>query len=197
MSLVNFLAMVSGNGICCIVAAFLILTLPTRWLLSAVTAAMVHELSHIAAVYLVQGKIRGIHLHLTGCEILTRPMGQIQSVFCILAGPAGSLLLLLLRKQFPLIAVCALLQGIYNLLPVLPLDGGRALCCLLHRCSPQVKRKIMTVSGAVIGTAGILAGVYLSSRMQWNSIPVIWSVLLNIRLLPRKIPCKDNGIGLQ
>ena len=54
-----------------------------------------------------------------------------RELICILAGPAASLLLLCLARIFPRVAICGLIQGCYNLLPIAPLDGGRALHCLL------------------------------------------------------------------
>ncbi len=58
-------------------------------------------------------------------------MSSGKSVICILSGPMGSLLLFLFVRWIPRIAFCGLLQGIYNLLPIYPLDGGRVVRCML------------------------------------------------------------------
>lgn len=61
----------------------------------------------------------------------TLPMSTGRELIAVLAGPAASLLLLSLVRVFPRVAICGLIQGIYNLLPIYPLDGGKALRCLM------------------------------------------------------------------
>ena len=56
------------------------------------------------------------------------PVGA--ELVCVLAGPAASLLLLLLVRPFPRLALCGFVQGVYNLLPLGRLDGARAVACL-------------------------------------------------------------------
>lgn len=61
----------------------------------------------------------------------TGPMRYWEESVCAISGPLGSLLILLFARQLPLVAVCVVIQSLYNLLPIYPLDGGRALKCLL------------------------------------------------------------------
>lgn len=154
--------MIRGDGLFFILLAFWLLILPLQWVLSAAAAAMVHECCHILAVRLLKGKILSIHVGITGCRIQTGPMGDWASVLSILAGPLGSFLLLLFRKQFPMIAVWGFLQGVYNLLPVMPLDGGRILRCLLGRFCPDRMEGIMSVLRILVFLVGILGIVLVS-----------------------------------
>ena len=185
--------MIVPDAFCCIAWAFLLLVLPLDWVLSAATAALVHELCHILAVVCLGGKVRRIQIHFTGCQIETDPMGAWRSIVSILAGPAGSVLLLLAARYLPKIAICALFQGVYNLLPVEPLDGGRALRCLLDTCCPG------QADGLMRGIRYLLLGAMILAVFYWRgkTVPVICCLAFNLSVLRRKIPCKENRIGLQ
>ena len=109
---------------------FLLLSVPVNWLLSSACAAIVHELCHMVAVGIMGGKIRSIHAGVFGARIDSEPMTGLNAFISILAGPAGSLLLVGCYPWFPRIALCAGVQGVFNLLPVYPLDGSRLIRCL-------------------------------------------------------------------
>lgn len=142
-----------------ILLALLLLVLPIQWVAAAVLAAVFHEGCHMAAVYLLGGRCEGIRLSARGARMEATLPAFRGELLSVLAGPAGSLLLLGLYRVLPRVAVCAAVQGFYNLLPIEPLDGGRALrLCLEHWC-PHRAEKIMTlVRFAILG--GIVAAAY-------------------------------------
>lgn len=115
------------DGSACLIGALLLLTLPFPWLISAIAAAVIHELFHIGALYLLKAPPVAIRIGFRGTVIRTPPMDPKETLLCAAAGPFGSLLLLFLIHVFPRLAICAAVQGLYNLLPVYPLDGGRIL----------------------------------------------------------------------
>jgi Zn-dependent protease len=69
-----------------------------------------------------------------------------QEMLCALAGPLGGLSLLFLLRTFPEVAICALVQSVFNLLPVYPFDGGRALLAIIRirrRKTPCKQTKVI------------------------------------------------------
>ena len=96
------------------VAALMLLLFPVRFLTGVLLAALCHELGHVLAVKLTGGRVLAIRLRAGGARIKTAPMSPGRAAFCALAG---------------------LVQTVFNLLPVYPLDGGRAvrnICCKIR-----------------------------------------------------------------
>lgn len=115
----------------CILWALLLLTLPLRLLMAAAAAAVFHELCHVAAVRLLGGEILFLKIGAGGMVMDTTPFSAWQELVCALAGPGGSFLLTVLGAHFPYLALWGFFQGCFNLLPIFPLDGGRALRCVV------------------------------------------------------------------
>ena len=109
-----------------------ILLIPAPWLLGAAAAACVHEAFHIASVYCLGGTVHSIEIGPFGAKIHADGISGIREAICALAGPAGSFLCLGLIRLFPIFSLCALVQGLFNLLPIYPMDGGRAFSCLIR-----------------------------------------------------------------
>lgn len=140
----------------CIALAAALLILPLRFLLAAVAAAAVHEGCHYGAIRLCGGRIYAVRMGVGKTVIETEPLEGLKGILCAGAGPAGSLALLVLAKPFPLLALCGLVQGLYNLLPIYPMDGGRMLRCLLELAAPRIGAKAAETVGWA-ASAGVLA----------------------------------------
>lgn len=122
-----------------VLLAALLLLLPLQWVIALVLAATVHECFHALAVRLLGGRILRLTIGPGGAVMEATPMEGTKALLCSLAGPAGSLSLLLVSRWLPRAAICSLIQGCYNLLPLLPLDGGNALSCFLSLLLPMEK----------------------------------------------------------
>lgn len=175
--------------------ACLLVLLPLDWLLCAFFAAIIHEVCHVLILLLFGGRIRKIDVSVTGCMIETSQLGYWQAMFSILAGPAGSMLLLVASETAPKIAACGFIHGLYNLLPILPLDGGRILQLLLYKIYPENAESVLLWTGRSICAILLLCVVYISINRQFGVSSVL--LILTLRLFPRKISCKPYKIGLQ
>lgn len=102
-----------------------VLILPVNLLLSAILAAAFHELCHLAVMWILGISVAEIRVGMGSVQIITGLMAPAQELLCAIAGPCGSFVLLFLSKYAPVLSLCGLIQGLFNLLPFYPLDGGR------------------------------------------------------------------------
>ena len=111
--------------------------------------------------------IREVAALFTAAVILYhQPEEKWKVVFCALSGPfLGLLLFCALRHAWTDCAEISLLLSIINLLPVLPLDGGRALNALLVG---QI-RFVIPVFGFLIPFSFMMTGLVLTYQKQGGS----------------------------
>ena len=103
------------------------LLLPIKLLFAWLLAVAVHEVFHLLVLRCFRVQIFSFRITSRGAVIETEPLPGYKECICALAGPLGGLLLLLLRRWLPFTAICGLLHSCYNLIPIYPLDGGRAV----------------------------------------------------------------------
>ena len=110
----------------------LLLLLGPDWLAAILFSAMIHELGHLTALWLFKRRIYELRILPFGARIDTESIYGFPAVICALAGPLAGGILIFLYPSAPKISFCALIQSVFNLLPVYPLDGGLALRKWLH-----------------------------------------------------------------
>lgn len=174
-----------------ILMAALILLLPLDWLIAAMLAAAIHELGHLAVIYAYGRRPERISIGGFGARIYTGPLNNRAEFFCAAAGPTASLFLLTLCRFFPKLALCGAVQGMFNLIPVHPLDGGRMLCCFLRRFCPRRAGRFFQVVHCLI-ISGFLALALIAAICREDGfLPVLVCITVLSKLLLSKIPCKS------
>ncbi len=177
--------------------ALLLLTVPLDWLIAAMLAAACHEGAHLLAIWGLGGEVLGIRIGVRGATISARIPGKAQELLCALAGPLGSLMLVCACRYTPKLAVCGCIQGLFNLLPIYPLDGGRLLRCALEIRYPGRGRRI--AKKVELWLLLILASLMLMNvgLPAMGAIPAMVFLRLAVRILQIKKPCKWRRIGVQ
>lgn len=174
-----------------LLAAFLLLMIPIRWLLAVVISAFIHEACHIFMIRSLGLRIDSVSVGIGGAQIKTEPMTPTQELCSALAGPVGGLALLLLSRWLPRVAICAAFQSVYNLLPIYPNDGGRVLRCLVSTLLPQsiAQRICSCIEGAFLFALAAV-GIYGTFWLHLGVVPILISWVLIVKAV--KIPCKPD-----
>ena len=177
------------HGACWIFLAMLLTAVPLPWIGGAMLAAGVHELFHWAVLRACRVPIRELLIAPGGARLETGAMTRGEAVFCALAGPAGSLLLFGIARWLPRTAICGMMQGVFNLLPIYPLDGGRVLRALVADLPgkwPQTTERLVTLL-----SAGVLA--WFLRKMWMEPWLLLGFALFGVRLfyIRGKSPCKS------
>ena len=161
--------------------------LPLKFLVAAAFAALIHELCHALAVWISGGQVLGLTLDVGGLRMEAVGLDAGKELLCALAGPAGSLLLSFV--PIPALSVCALIQGAFNLIPLMPLDGGRALGCMLELTTPRYGRHIRkAVEQVILLTLLVLIPALHLGLGAFGA----WMLLAM-----RKFPCKEGRKAVQ
>lgn len=182
----------------CLYLALALLIFPLKWLAAALLAAAFHELCHACAIRACLGKGTLVRVGIMRARMQLPPMHAAQELLCALAGPLGALLLLPLAPVCPRLAVYALVQSVYNLLPVYPLDGGRALFCaarLLLR--PEYACWVCAYAQGLCLGALMLLSVYGAVFAGIGLAPLLAVGILAWRAGAEKLPCKPTAKALQ
>ena len=176
-----------------IIIAISLLTLPIRWVAAWFLAVAVHESAHYIALRSMGCSVFSVVLGAAGVKMNTVQLNGWKEVLCSAAGPLMSLSLGFLGSIFPRLALCGFAQGIYNLLPIYPMDGGRILNGILGRFR----------FGKAVGRAvevSVLLGLWILAIYGWlhlslGPLPLVLFALMLLRT--RKIPCKAGQFAVQ
>ena len=175
------------DGVVCLWLALGLLLLPFSWLMAAVIAAVCHEFFHFIVAKILKVRILSVSIGIGGMVMEMEPMSRGREFLVAATGPLGSLLLGLMLHIFPELAICGIVQGAFNLLPIFPLDGGRLLHCLLGRWAVWMEAMCIFVI--------LIVGVALGVR--YGFYPVLFAFLITVKAIQRKFPCKESNLAVQ
>lgn len=143
-----------------------------NWICLFALAALLHECGHLAVLWLLGGRVERLSLRLTGAEIGYRSerLSYGGEVLLALAGPGINLLCACLcavltrlwsEPRLYRFIGCHLALALFNLLPALPLDGGRVLKALLESRWPFTGEVITRAISGGVGLFLLLLGLYV------------------------------------
>lgn len=208
MPLMILYAWISGHG------AFIIIT---------VISIVLHECAHALTAFLFRQKLQSIEITPLGAVLrmeITSGLSASKKLFILLSGPMMSwclcaISIVAVRCGFPVEISWYFFIGnlaifVLNLVPALPLDGGRVLLLILERLFPSkyvviIMRSIGTVLGVtfivlnivcVLGIGGwnLSLGFAGFSLLHGTKCEMIGYQLLEYRrLLDRKISIENKG----
>lgn len=172
----------------------LLLLFPNGLVLWWIIAAAIHEIYHILMLWIFRIEIISIEIRITGAKIETAPMVPYKEMIVALAGPIGALSFLAFAQLMPQLVICVIAQSAFNLLPVYPLDGGRALRCVF---AGKLKDKNLYTFEKGMLYAVVLGVLFLSMRYKLGIFPIVPAMALIIKHRNANIPCKDREQRVQ
>ena len=151
----------------------------TGFILPLLFAVLVHELGHLAAMWVLDCAPKRIRLVPAAVEITTKlQSGGRYEIFIALCGPAINVLLFEIlfvnylafsNDSYLTVGLINLLIGLFNLLPVTGLDGGTVLFNILCRkAEPSRAALIMRIINFSVALSALVIAVTLCFKGQFN-----------------------------
>lgn len=195
LHLIRFPQIMNWNKICIRPSFFLVISFAAyfgnpvilAWFL---LAAALHEGGHLLAASFIGIPIRRLTLDFSGGNLAFyhKTTSYAQDLLLCLSGPAVNFLFVTLSVLFhwnPIFLSGHLLLGVFNLMPVLPLDGGRAVFAFLSGIwDPFVACRVMSLLSILVASALSLAGAWISFQPGGNPnllILGLWMLISSLR----------------
>jgi Peptidase family M50. len=155
-------------------------------LLALAAAVVAHELGHLAALYVLGGHVHVLRLQAGGPVIeYNAPLTVQEQQVVVAAGPLAGLvfavLCILADKPFFLYTgVVSMFATAFNMLPALPLDGGRLMKSVLEEMLPdKTVNIIICIAGNFCALGVTVTGVCMHS-IAAAAMGIWLAVLVNV-----------------
>ena len=150
--------------------------------LAFLLAAGIHELGHWLCLWAMGAPPRAVYLSALGARMEVPPLPYEKAALAAAAGPLSSLLLALCWPIYPELGFLSLILGLFNLLPLGGLDGGRILENALYlRLPPYQARKIYLGSTTAFAAGLLPLGLYWGHACGLGLWPGLLSLLLLVK----------------
>ncbi len=177
-----------GYEVAAVMSAVLLLDRENR-MICCFLAALLHESGHLLMMRLNHVSVRGLRLRLFDVLIeADAPKSFRADVLITLGGPVMNLLCFLLFRPLDMkLSLPHLALGVFNLLPVMSLDGGHLLVITLERrFSPRVSGTLLRITTFLFILPLMTAGIYILLNSGYNYSLLAISLYLTAVLLLKK-----------
>lgn len=170
--------------------AFLVMVDSTAYMLIIILSAFLHEGAHLLAMKLLGIGVKELCFSPLGIRITPKlPMNYKDEIWVAAAGPFINILIFtliyVLSYEYTMpymlsqLAVCCFILGIGNLIPVLPLDGGRILRGILYVYTEKYAERIILYVNIFFSTGLIAAGMYILAKTGYNISVLLIGIYLS------------------
>ncbi len=144
--------------------------------LCSLFASALHELGHLAVIYLLGGKVSALHLTAVGADMELHQQYTLsygKEALAAVAGPVVSLIAaaVSMETKLYLFAWINLCLGVLNLLPVYPLDGGRVLVCIVSLLNIDHAEEAKKISSVIV--SGLALGLGVAAWYRFGNITLL------------------------
>ncbi len=179
----------------CIVAVLLIYTCDKKTLIPMLCAVLLHEMTHVLAIYLYGERITAVTLYISGADIMysnkrgLREKAVVSSVGILANLLSGIVLIFGTSSDFLLsMSRYSVVYGIFNALCVRGLDGGELLYDIMSFfLEPELCDKVSNTVSVVTLFVMYQLGIYIFFKTGSN-----FSVLMTCMFLFYDTYCKNT-----
>lgn len=157
---------------------FMIIMDNSGMIVLGIISAFLHEIGHLIAVYFKNEKIKNINFGFANVDIMASSPINENDFLVLISGSAANFAVALILKilylylgnpMYNIIAYQNLWIGIFNLLPILPLDGGQIFFLILNKkFDIFLSEKILRIVSLVFLVPVCIMGFLILINSKYN-----------------------------